>query len=151
MKAKQKLIIEQLDRKMEACNTISAPPAKGWLDAVRVALKMSFRQFGKSMGITAQSAEEIVKREKNGSITLKNLREAARALDMKLVYGLVPNEGTIDKMLDKQAYKVAKKIVLRSSQSMKLEDQGVNKERLEKAVREMAEEIKREMPRYLWD
>lgn len=34
---------------------------------------------------------------------------------------------------------------------MKLEDQRVSKERVEKAVRELADEIKREMPRYLWD
>jgi predicted DNA-binding mobile mystery protein A len=151
MKSKQKLIIEQIDRKIAAYSLTPEPPAKGWLNAIRVALKMSFRQFGEKLGITAQSAEEIAKREANGSITLKNLREAAQALDMKLVYGLIPREGSLEKILDKQAYTVAKKIVQRTSQSMKLEDQAVSRERQEKAVKEMAEEIKREMPRYLWD
>jgi len=34
---------------------------------------------------------------------------------------------------------------------MNLEDQRVDKERIEKAIREQADEIKRERPRYLWD
>jgi hypothetical protein len=34
---------------------------------------------------------------------------------------------------------------------MKLEDQENNSDRLNKAVREKAEEIKLKMPRYLWD
>jgi hypothetical protein len=34
---------------------------------------------------------------------------------------------------------------------MMLEDQENSKQRIEKAIRERAEEIKNEMPRYLWD
>ena len=34
-------------------------------------------------------------REKDGSITIKALKEIAKALDMQLVYGFVPNDGFI--------------------------------------------------------
>lgn len=112
---------------------------------------MSFRQFGNRLAITAQSAQEIEEREKNGNISLKNLREVASALNMSLVYGFVPRDGSFEEMLEKQALIVARKIVMRTDNTMKLEDQHVSKERLEKAVRELADEIKREMPRYLWD
>lgn len=151
MKNIQKLQIEQLDRKLAGLVNLPEPPTKGWVHAIRTALKMSFRQFGARLYITAQSAQEIEAREKNGTITLKNLREVAQAMNMKLVYGFVPADNTFENMLDKQALAVARKIVMRTDNTMKLEDQQVSKDRVEKAVRELADEIKREMPRYLWD
>lgn len=151
MKISRKLQIDQLDRKIESLMNVTEIPTKGWIHAIRTALRMSLRQLGGRMGITAQSAQEIEAREKAGSITLKNLREVAIALDMKLVYGFIPHQGSIDKMLEKQAYAVALRIVTRADNTMKLEDQGVGEKRLEKAVRELADEIKREMPRYLWN
>ncbi len=151
MKIVQKLQIEQLDRKIAGLTGFSEVPTKGWIHGIRTALKMSFRQLGERMHITAQSAQEIEARESTGNITVKNLREVATALDMKLVYGFIPREGSLEKMLEKQAYAVARKIVMRTDNTMRLEDQGVGAKRIEKAVRELAEEIKREMPRYLWD
>lgn|SRR5690606_5782923 len=151
MKSKQKLIIEQLDRKLSACRSLPETPQKGWIHVVRTGLKMSLRQLGNRLGVTAPSVKEMEDREKNGAITLKNLKEAARALDMKLVYCLIPINGTIGSMIDRRAEALARKIVLRTSSSMKLEDQSVSKARLEKSIKELAAEIKNEMPRYLWD
>ena len=151
MKNTKKLQIEQLDRKLESFSTFPEVPAKGWIHGIRTALKMSFRQFGERLKITAQSAQEIEERERNGNISLKNLREVARAMDLKLVYVFIPKENSFDKVLDKQALAVARKIVMRTDNTMKLEDQRVSKERIEKAVRELADDLKREMPRYLWD
>jgi predicted DNA-binding mobile mystery protein A len=150
MKNTKKLQIDQLDRKLMSYINFPEIPAKGWIHGIRVALGMSFRQFGSRLGITAQSAQEIETREINGNISLKNLREVARAFDMKLVYGFVPKE-SFEKTLEKQALMVAGKIVMRTDNTMNLEDQRVSKERIEKATRELADEIKREMPRYLWD
>ena len=151
MKNTKKLQIEQIDSKLASYSNFPEVPAKGWIHGIRTALKMSFRQFGNRLGITAQSAQEIEDREKNGNISLKSLHDVASALDMKLIYGFVPRDGSFETMLEKQALAVARKIVMRTDNTMKLEDQRVSKERVEKAVRELADEIKREMPRYLWD
>lgn len=146
-----KLQIEQLDHKISVYVNLPELPANGWIHGIRTALRMSFRQLGNRLGITAQSAQEIEVRERNGNISLKSLREVATALDMRLVYGFVPRDGSFEKMLEKRALFVARKIVMRTDNTMKLEDQGVSEERLEKAVLELADEIKRVMPRYLWD
>jgi predicted DNA-binding mobile mystery protein A len=151
MKNNNKLQIEQLDEKLASYANFPDAPAKGWIHGIRTALKMSFRQFGTRLGITAQSAQEIEEREKNGNISLKNLREAASALDMRLIYGFVPQDGSVEMMLEKQALAVARKIVMRTDNTMRLENQRLSKERVENAIRELADEIKREMPRYLWD
>jgi predicted DNA-binding mobile mystery protein A len=151
MKNTKNLQIEQLDRKLTLYSNFPEAPPKGWIHGIRTAIKMSFRQFSERLNITAQSAQEIEERERNGNISLKSLREVASALDMKLVYGFVPRESSFEKMLEKQALSVARKIVMRTDNTMQLENQGVSKGRIEKSVRELADEIKREMPRYLWD
>ena len=70
---------------------------------------------------------------------------------MQLVYGFVPNDGSLDALIEKRANQLAKEIVLRTSNTMHLEDQGNSKKRIEKAIKERAEIIKSEMPKILWD
>ena len=82
-------------------------PKKGWVQAIRKAYKMSLRQFGERLHITAPSAEGIEKREKEGTITLRSLEDAGRALNMKLVYGFVPIDGSIENTIKNRAKEVA--------------------------------------------
>ena len=148
-----KLAIEQLDRKLAQVRPLELllVPERGWVHAIRVTLKMSLRQLAGRMKMTPQSVKEIEEREANGSITMKSLRDAADALGMKLVYGLLPKEETLEKMIEQRATTVSRSIVLRTSTSMELEDQGVSQARLEKAIQAKAEEIVRTLPRFLWD
>lgn len=128
-----------------------AVPPTGWLKAIRLALGMSSQQLAKKLSVTRQGVQDMERREKEGSITLKTLREAANALDMQLVYGFVPTDGTLDALVDRKAKELAKQIVLRTSHTMKLEDQENSQQRIEKAIEERATEIKNEMPKTLWD
>lgn len=152
-KNSQNLLIEQLDRKLAPFRVIekSIIPQKGWINSIRSALKMSLRQLGERLNISPQSVKEIEEREAQGTITLKGLKEVALALDMKFVYGFVPKDESIEKMIEKRAIELATQIVSRTSQSMKLEDQENPKVRLEKSIKNKAEEIKSTMPKYLWD
>jgi predicted DNA-binding mobile mystery protein A len=112
---------------------------------------MNLRQLGAILGITSQSVREIEMREKNGSLTLNGLREVADALDLKLVYALLPNKGSLKALIEARAKILAEEIVMRTSQSMKLENQEVSKERLQESILEKTKEIQKEMPSYLWD
>ncbi len=152
-KKQHTLLLEQLDKKLEIFNVLRevSTPTNGWIHAVRTGINMSLRQMGNRLSITPQSMKETEQREKEGSITIKNLREAGKALDMQLVYGFIPKEASLQKMIEQKAYEIAKEIVQRTSHSMMLEDQENSRERIEKAIKERAEEIKNEMPGYLWD
>ena len=88
---KKRLQIEQLESRINLfLPTRKLPnPPTGWVKAIRLALGMSLQQLANKLGITKQSVQEIETREVEGAITLKSLRDAARALDMDLVYGLV--------------------------------------------------------------
>lgn len=72
-------------------------------------------------------------------------------MDMELVYGFVPIEGSLEKHLEKKAVELAKRIVLRTSNNMKLEDQENSTERIQKAIEERTTLIKQELPESLWD
>ena len=151
--SKQKLLIEQADRKLASFRPLSSIviPQKGWIHTIRIALKMSLRQLGNRLKISPQSVKEIEEREATGSITLKGLKEAGAVLDMKLVYGFIPKGESIEEMIEIRALEIAKDIVMRTSYTMQLEDQENSKTRLEKAIKNRAEEIKTKMPKYLWD
>jgi predicted DNA-binding mobile mystery protein A len=124
-------------------------PSGGWIRAVRTSLGMSVRQMAERMGITQQSAARLEKNEADDVIKLKSLRKAAEALDCRLVYALVPNEGDLAGVLHKQAIRKAGDIVDPVDHSMMLEEQDVG-DRQEKIL-EIADELARNPNPRLWD
>ncbi|OJW68892.1 MAG: XRE family transcriptional regulator [Candidatus Amoebophilus sp. 36-38] len=151
--SKKSLQIQQLNNKMLDYASLQKviPPPTGWIKAIRMALGMSLQQLGNRLSITKQSVQDIERREKDGSITMKALRETAKALDMQLVYGFVPNDGSLEALIERKAKELARQIVLRTSNTMKLEDQENTKHRIAKAIKERTEAIKKEMPKTLWN
>jgi len=153
MRSKRKLLIEQLDQKLrpfQKAGMIQLPD-RGWIHTIRTTLNMTMAQLGAKLNVTRQGVNKIEEREANGTIAINSLKEVAKALDMKLVYALIPIDGTIDNLIDKKAERLAKRIVLRTNQNMKLEDQGIGDEKITGTIKELADEIKREVRRSLWD
>ena len=152
-KANKKLMIEQLDKKLSKFAKIEDNyiPQGGWIKAIRTALNISLVQFAKMLKKSSPTVIELEEREAEKNITLKKLAEVGEALNLKLVYGFVPKDGSLEKFVEKRAYKIAQEIVMRTSHTMKLEDQENTKERLKKAIKNRADKIKNELPKYLWD
>lgn len=149
----KKLQIEQLESRIKLYSpTLQLPnPPTGWIKAIRLALGISLQQLANKLSITKQSVQEIEVREREGAITLKSLRDTAKALDMELVYGFVPKDGTLENYIEKKARLLAVKIVSRTSNTMKLEDQQNTKQRIKKAIEERTVIIKQDLPKALWD
>lgn len=153
MRNKQQLLIKQLDEKLlpflKTRKTVM--PERGWVHAIRTSLNMTMAQLGTKLNITRQGVQKIEQSEAGGSITLNSLKEVAHAMDLQLVYALVPKQGNIDDLIALKAKELAQKIVLRTNHNMKLEDQGIGDEKLAETIKELAFEIKREMKKSLWD
>jgi len=148
-----KLQFQQLNEKIDQLTDLQhviVPPI-GWIKAIRNGIGMSMEQLGKKLSITKQGVMDFEKREKEGAITIKSMQEIAKAMDMKLVYGFIPNGGSLEQMIETRALEMATKIVERTSNTMKLEDQANSKERIEKAIKERASEIINNTPKILWD
>ena len=153
MRNKKKLLIEQLDQKLAPFQKtdLVLVPDKGWIHTIRTALNMTMAQLGAKLKITRQGVKNIEERELKGSISINALKEVGDALELKFVYGFVPKNGTFENLISLKAEKLARKIVLRTHQNMKLEDQGIGDEKINKTIKELASEIKREMRKSLWE
>lgn len=153
MRNKRNLLIEQLDQKLQpfAESRKVLVPERGWIHTIRTTFNMTMAQLGNQLNITRQGVKRIEDSEANGTLTLNSLKDVATALDLKLVYALVPKNGTINDLIQEKADKLAKKIVLRTNQNMKLEDQGIADDKIAETIKELAYEIKREMRKSLWD
>ena len=153
MRNQKKLLIEQLDQKLAVFKDVEkvTVPQKGWINTIRTTLNMTMEQLGTKLKLTKGAVQKIEEREAIGQITINKLKDVGEALDMRFVYGFVPKDGTIENLIDIKAEKLARKIVLRTNQNMKLEDQGISDEKIKDSIKDLANEIKREMRKSLWD
>ncbi|CAM4272027.1 mobile mystery protein A [Zobellia nedashkovskayae] len=153
MRNKKKLLIEQLDKKLIHFKDVATVlvPQKGWVNTIRTSLNMTREQLGIKLDLTKGAIQKIEEREATGQITINKLKDVGNALDMKFVYGFIPKDGSIENLVNLKAEKLARKIVLRTNQNMKLEDQGIGDEKITETIKELADEIKREMKKSLWD
>ncbi len=146
-------VLEQVSDKLKSLQPVLLIKNQpfGWVNAIRTAIGMSLNQLGKRMGMTAQGIKALEQREKAKTITLQSLQEVADALNMQLVYAIVPKKGTLKQMVDEKAEEKAKEIVKRTHASMTLENQQLKKEKLMGIIMEKKEELKNEMPKFIWD
>ena len=133
---------KQIDKrlnKLRNSDALSRPP-RGWIKAIREALGMTTTQFGKRLGVSQSTALGFEKSEVSKGITLETLERAARALDCRLVYVLVPSK-PLELLAEDQARELAKKRLRATSHSMALEDQRVDeadeRDHLERLVQKL--------------
>lgn len=153
MRNQKKLLLEQLDRKIKPFQGTEKViiPDKGWIYNIRVALNMTLEQLAKKLNMTKQGIKKIEEREFSESISIKSLKQIGKALDMQFVYGFVPKHDSLENLVSFKAEELARKIVLRTNQNMKLENQGNSDDQIDRAIVELTDEIKREMRKSLWD
>jgi predicted DNA-binding mobile mystery protein A len=109
------------------------------------------RQLDTKMNKTPQAIKQIQEREKAGTITLNSLEETAAAMNMRLVYAIVPMEtSSLSELIQQQAEKMAKEIVIRANKTMSLEDQKISEKRIKNSIKEISAELA-ENPEKLWE
>jgi len=137
----------QLDKRLNPLrdsNKFTRPP-RGWIKAIREALGMTTAQLAQRIGVS----QPRVKAEKNASITLDSLERAARALDCRVVYALVPRK-PLDDMVAERAHIVARKRLQSTRHSMALEAQSVDRSDEEEHLKRLREQLIRKSGSELW-
>ncbi len=129
----------------------SIKPQSGWIKSIRKALGMSLEQLANRLNVSKQNVQSMEKREQTMGITLKSLSEVAEAMDMQLVYALVPKDDSLEALIERKATELAKEIVYRTAHNMALENQMLSEEGIEYAVERRKQDIIQKMPKSLWD
>ena len=140
----------QLDRNLQPFSHLATTPSHGWLREIRAALGMTGQDLAARLGVRPATVVDLEASEARLSISLKTLAKAASALNCRLVYALVPNDGSLEEILQAQARRVAERMVSKVSHSMSLEAQGVDVSFREQEVRDLTDELVRTLPRGLW-
>lgn len=124
----QKLIRLQLDKQFDEIRHILKfdRPLSGWIKTLRNALGMTATQLAKRMNISQARVSSIESAEIEGSLTLNKMNEAAKALNCKFVYFLVPEDG-LNNIIKAQAIKSVMENHKNVAHSMRLENQSVKK------------------------
>ena len=148
----QKLMRKQVQESLNGyINLLDRPtPKKGWIRTIRNALGMSAAVVAQRLGCSASNVTIMEKREEKKAITLETLEQTAQAMGCKLVYSLVPIE-PLDKILEKQARRIAQKSIAIINHSMKLEAQGLNEKQLKQQEDDLVRELLQEHPKKLWN
>ena len=126
-----------------------ARPPRGWVKAIREALGMTAAQLAKRIGVTRPRVYEIEKSELSGSITLSSLERAAHALDCQLVYALVPRV-SLEAHTQERALKRAITLLKKTTHSMALEDQRVDRADEQEQIKSLAKKLAETAGPDLW-
>lgn len=148
----KKVIREQVDRKLVFLKEFSSSgmPQQGWIKTIREALGLTTSQLGKKARLHQTRISRLENAEKDGDLKLSSLQKIAKALNMKFVYGFVP-EDTLEAMVRAQARRLALKRIETLDNTMRLEKQSLSKDEREKALEDMAEKILIDHPKDFWD
>lgn len=103
----------------------TAPPAGGWVRAIRDVLGMSAAELATRMGVTQVAVTKLEASERAGGARLATLTRAANALGCDLVYAFVPR-ASMEDQIRAQAERVLMRDFEGVANSMRLEDQGVS-------------------------
>ena len=112
---------------------------------LKIAVEKKDAQAEKAAREASAEAKESWEKTKSA------MKEAGQAMDMKFVYGYIPVDGTLEALIEKKAKKLATEIVMRTSATMKLENQENSPQRIKNAIEERTKELIDEMPKILWD
>ena len=143
---------KQLERRIAPLRNMEsslARPPRGWIKAIREALGMTTRQLAMRLGVAPSRIPAIEKGEVHGSLTLQSLREAAEALDCRLVYALVPRK-PLEELLRERARAYASERLQSIHHTMHLENQAMEGEDFEAERERLIDDLIKNDLRHLW-
>ena len=151
--SKDKFLLDETQGKLNPFSVLKSEikPDNGWVNAIRVSIKMSLRQLGERLHITPQGVRDLEKREKEGAITINTLKEVGRVLDMDLVYGFISRHNSLEDMIEERAREIADEVVLKTKRTVQLDNSRKSENDIKKEILQKTYEISSKMPSNLWD
>jgi predicted DNA-binding mobile mystery protein A len=144
-----------LDKKLHSLRLLKVMtrPRNGWLKAVRSALGISARGLAARIGVDMSAVLQMEEREVKGAVTLESLNRAAKSMNCRLIYAIVPaNEyESLEAILNERALLAARTLARDVTHSMKLESQEVDGGTSREQIQKLADELKNKLDTRLWN
>ena len=111
---------------------------------------MNAPALAERLGISRNNIYAAIQSEKVGTISLNQLDKIADAMGGRLVYAIIPREGTVEDIVLTQARAKARRIIQRTRAHMALEEQTEGLRSEAAMIEELATDIVREGRRDFW-
>ncbi len=144
---------EIIDRKSGKWLDLRTEPAprSGWLKAIRGSLGISSSQLAKLMGIHQANVTRLEKREAKGTASFESINQAAKAMNCKVIYAIVPDDNyqDLEEIMTEKSNNLAQITLEKLEHSMELEKQssGVSSSDIKK----LSHELKINLDPRLWE
>lgn len=145
----RKMRAKQIETQLKGLSKLSRPEI-GWVKTIRETLGMNTRQLGKRCNVSSERIIRIESDEIEGRTTLATLEKIAQAMNCRLVYAIVPNNGMIE-FIEKTAEDKAKTQLQQTSHHMALEDQKISIELMKEQIHFLKEELLKNNIKHIWD
>ena len=139
-------IVDRVARQFES----ERKPLEGWLATLRKALGMSGAEVAARAGVSRNAVYQAERNERDGAITINQMRKLAEAMGGRFVYAVVPDGGAED-VIRAQARRKAEARIMRAGAHMALEKQSLTAEQTARRIEELADELVRTMPPDFWE
>lgn len=138
-----------VDRTAQQLAAMKAPP-EGWLTVLRKALGMSASEVAARAGVSRNAIYQAERNERDGAITINQMRKLADAMGGRFVYAIVPDGGRVETVIAAQARRKAAARVQRAGTHMALEKQSLTSAQTAQRIDDLADELARELPPDFW-
>jgi predicted DNA-binding mobile mystery protein A len=145
----RKMRAKQIENQLKELSKLSRPEI-GWVKTIRETLGMNTRQLGKRCNVSSERIIRIESDEIEGRTTLATLEKIAQAMNCRLVYAIVPNDGMIE-FIEKTAEDKAKTQLQQTSHHMALEDQKISIGSMKEQIHFLKEELLKSNIKHIWD
>lgn len=145
----RKQYVRTIDQAAQQIGHLPRPKA-GWLSLLRNALGMSGAHVAARMGVSRNAIYQAERNERDGAITIAQMKKIAEAMDAEFVYAVVPKHG-VESVVRAQARRKAEARVRRAGAHMALESQSLTTEQTGERIEELADELARDRPPGFWE
>ena len=148
-RAKQRQAQDRINQATSLVKSL-AKPVGGWIATFQEAIGMNAPALAERLEVSRNTIYASIRNEQAGTISLNQLEKIAAAMGGRVVYAIVPREGTVDEIVLTQARAKARRIIQRTHAHMALEEQSEGLRSEEEMVEELAADIIREGRRDFW-
>lgn len=142
--------LDQIFKKYQSVFSLKLKTS-GWLKDIRETLGISSTQMACLLGMTRPAYYKIERSEAAQTASLKTIRKAAEAMDCRIVFAIVPKDGSLQHLIERRARQVARRILARVSHTMALENQSITMREQERQIKELANELIENRDKRLWN
>jgi predicted DNA-binding mobile mystery protein A len=146
----RKQYVQIVDRTAQQLKTLMEP-SEGWLSTLRKVLGMSGAQVAARAGVSRNAIYQAERNEREGAITINQMRKLAEAMGGRFVYAIIPEGGKVEDVIRAQARRKAEARIKRASAHMALEKQSLTAKQNAQRIESLADELIRDMPSDFWE